>query len=95
MDSSQLLSITTFTYLFASFLYIAALLFRSNKIGAFATGFTVIALLIQTVGIGLRWIESYQMGIGARGYSSIRSRCALSSRSSGRSGTRRVFPSST
>ncbi len=64
MDSSQLLGITTFTYLFASFLYIGALLFRSNRVGVFATWFTVAALVIQTVGIGLRWLESYQMGIG-------------------------------
>ena len=64
MDSSQLLGITTFSYLFASFLYIAALVFRSKQIGVFATWFTIVALLIQTVGLGLRWIESYQMGIG-------------------------------
>ena len=64
MDSSQLLGITTFTYLFASFLYIGALLFRSNRVGVFATWFTVAALVIQTAGIGLRWLESYQMGIG-------------------------------
>jgi len=64
MDSSQLLGITTFTYLFASFLYIGALLFRSNRVGVFATWFTAAALVIQTVGIGLRWVESYQMGIG-------------------------------
>ena len=64
MDSSQLLGITTFTYLLASFLYIGALLFRSNRVGVFATWFTAAALVIQTVGIGLRWVESYQMGIG-------------------------------
>ena len=64
MDSSQLLGITTFTYLFASFLYIGALLFRSDKLGRFATWFTIVALVVQTVGLGLRWIESYQMGIG-------------------------------
>jgi len=64
MDSSQLLGITTFTYLFASFLYIAALLFKSRTLGVAATWFTAAALLVQTVGLGLRWIESYQMGIG-------------------------------
>ena len=64
MDSSQFLGITTFTYLFASFLYIAALLFRSRMVGVVATWFTAAALLVQTVGLGLRWIESYQMGIG-------------------------------
>ena len=64
MDSSQLLGITTFTLLFASFLYIGALLFRSSAVGRFATWFTVAALVILTVGLGLRWVESYQMGIG-------------------------------
>ena len=64
MDSSQLLGITTFTYLFASFLYIAVLVFRSNKLGVIATAFTAIALLIQTAGLGIRWVESYQIGIG-------------------------------
>ncbi|MBT8333073.1 MAG: c-type cytochrome biogenesis protein CcsB [Desulfobacterales bacterium] len=64
MDSSQFLGITTFTYLFASFLYIGALIFRTKQIGTFATVFTTIALLIQTAGLLLRWVESYQMGIG-------------------------------
>ncbi|MEE4166888.1 MAG: c-type cytochrome biogenesis protein CcsB [Desulfocapsaceae bacterium] len=64
MDSSQLLGITTFTFLFASFLYIAALVFRTENMGKAATGFTIIALLILTLGLGLRWIESYQLGIG-------------------------------
>ncbi len=64
MDSSQLLGITTFTYLFASFLYIGVLLFKAGKLGVAATAFTVIALLIQTAGLALRWIESYRMGIG-------------------------------
>lgn len=64
MDSSQLLGITTFTYLFASFLYIAVLVFRSNLLGTIATVFTAGAFLVQTAGLGLRWVESYQMGIG-------------------------------
>lgn len=64
MDSSQLLGITTFTYLFSTILYIAILVFKVEKLGKAATVFTAIALLIQTAGIGLRWVESYQMGIG-------------------------------
>ena len=64
MDSSQLLGITTFTFLFASFLYISALVFRAETIGKVASGFTVVALLILTLGLGLRWIESYKLGIG-------------------------------
>ena len=64
MDSSQLLGITTFTYLLSSLLYIGLFVFKAQRIGKFATGFTALACLIQTVGIGMRWYESYQMGIG-------------------------------
>ena len=64
MDSSQLLGITTFTYLFATLLYVFLLVFKTPRLGPIATFFTVIAFFIQTAGIGLRWVESYQMGIG-------------------------------
>jgi cytochrome c-type biogenesis protein CcsB len=64
MNSSQLLGITTFTYLFSTLLYVAMFVFKFKQLGKFATGFTAIALFIQTLGIGLRWNESYRMGIG-------------------------------
>lgn len=64
MDSSQLLGITTFTYLFSTVLYIAILVFRTAKLGIIATVFTALAWFIQTAGLVLRWIESYQLGIG-------------------------------
>lgn len=64
MDSSTLLGITTFTYLFSTVLYVAVVVFKAPKLGKFATIFTAVAWLIQTAGIGLRWVESYQMGIG-------------------------------
>lgn len=64
MDSSQLLGITTFTYMFSTILYVAILVFKAPKLGAAATLFTGIAWLVQTAGIILRWIESYQIGIG-------------------------------
>ncbi len=64
MDSSQLLGITTFTYLFSSLLYVAILVFKTPKLGTVATAFTFLAWLVQTAGLGLRWVESYQMGIG-------------------------------
>ena len=64
MDSSQLLGITTFTYMFSTLLYVFLLVFKTPRIGTFATFFTGIAFLVQTAGIGLRWVESYQMGIG-------------------------------
>jgi cytochrome c-type biogenesis protein CcsB len=64
MDSSKLLGITTFIYLFASMIYMIMFIFRVKKIGLLATVLTIIGLLVQTAGIGMRWLESYQMGIG-------------------------------
>ena len=64
MNSSQLLGITTCTYMFSTLLYVAMCVFKIKRIGRFATYFTALALLIQTIGLFLRWHESYQMGIG-------------------------------
>jgi ABC-type transport system involved in cytochrome c biogenesis permease subunit len=64
MDSSKLLGITTFIYLFSSVIYLGMFIFRFKKIGLLATGVTIIGLLVNTAGIGMRWLESYQMGIG-------------------------------
>jgi cytochrome c-type biogenesis protein CcsB len=64
MDSSQLLGITTFTYMLATLLYVGILVFKTPKLGTAVTIFTFIAWIVQTAGLGLRWLESYQMGIG-------------------------------
>ena len=64
MDSSTLLGITSFSYLLATILYTVLVIFKLDKLGKIVTGFTAVALLIQTAGIGLRWYESYEMGIG-------------------------------
>jgi cytochrome c-type biogenesis protein CcsB len=64
MDSSQLLGITTFTYLFSTLLYVAILVFKAPRLGVVVTLFTLFAWLMQTAGLTLRWMESYQMGIG-------------------------------
>ncbi|MDH5297394.1 MAG: c-type cytochrome biogenesis protein CcsB [Desulfobulbaceae bacterium] len=64
MNSSQLLGITTFAYLLSSVIYIAVLVFRAKKLGLAATLVALGGLLAQTAGIALRWVESYQMGIG-------------------------------
>jgi len=64
MDSSKLLGITTFIYMFSSVIYMAMFIFRIKKIGLLATVLTIIGLLVNTAGIGMRWLESYQMGFG-------------------------------
>ena len=64
MDSSKLLGITTFIYLFSSIIYLALFIFKMKKVGLLATVVTLIGLLVHTGGILMRWVESYQMGIG-------------------------------
>ncbi len=64
MDSSQLLSLSTFGYLFASCAYLAAFLFKSKKAGLAGTIVTALTFVEQTAALGLRWYESYQIGAG-------------------------------
>ncbi|MBL4903890.1 MAG: c-type cytochrome biogenesis protein CcsB [Desulfocapsa sp.] len=64
MDSSTLLGITTFAYLLAAIVYIGLFIFRAEKFGSVATTVTALALLVNTAGIGMRWVESHQLGIG-------------------------------
>jgi cytochrome c-type biogenesis protein CcsB len=63
-SSSYLLSLTTFIYLGAAALYLIHWIFRVQKVGLLATVVTVGGLVIQTTGMILRWIESYQLGYG-------------------------------
>ena len=64
MDSSILLSIITFVYCLSAFLYIAAAVFKKELPGRLATWTAMAGFSGNTVGIGLRWIESYKTGIG-------------------------------
>lgn len=64
MDSSQVLGITTFAYLLSAVFYVGIFVFRTKNLGLAATVVTAIAFIINTTGIGLRWVESHQMGIG-------------------------------
>ena len=64
MSSSLFLSIVTFIYLFTSVLYLCYFVFRKQLIGSFATTLAIAGFVVNTAGIVLRWIESYQMGIG-------------------------------
>jgi cytochrome c-type biogenesis protein CcsB len=64
MISSKLVSIVTFLYLFCTVLYIGYLVFRSDRLGRAVSVLAWTGLLIHTAAILLRWVESYQMGIG-------------------------------
>ncbi|OGR10852.1 MAG: c-type cytochrome biogenesis protein CcsB [Desulfobacterales bacterium RIFOXYA12_FULL_46_15] len=71
MNSSFLLSSTTFIYALASVFYIGSFAFKKNifsKIGfiVLVAGFTD-----NTAGIIMRWVESYQMGYGHAPFSNM------------------------
>jgi cytochrome c-type biogenesis protein CcsB len=62
--SSLLLSITTFAYLACTILYLSGVLFRYRPLLFSGTIVAAGTLVLQTAGIILRWIESYQIGYG-------------------------------
>ena len=64
MTSSQFLSVSTFVFALAAFLYMAALIFKKPRLALPARWTVVAAVVLTTAGLLLRWVESYQLGIG-------------------------------
>src|SRR6056297_147219 len=64
ITSSSLISIITFVYGLAALLYITSWVFKKELPGKLATATTIIAAGGNLIGIILRWVESYQQGIG-------------------------------
>ena len=64
MTNSLLFGIATFIYFFAMVLYISYLAFRSEMLGKVASLSLLGGVIVETAAIGMRWYESYQMGIG-------------------------------
>lgn len=62
--NTHLFSIVTFIYLGGMVVYICYLAFRNKWVSRVATAVILGGWLLQTFAIGLRWYESYQMGIG-------------------------------
>ena len=71
MSGSLVLSIVTFIYGLAGFLYICAWIFRKQFFGQVATWIALIGLIGNTAGILVRWIGSYQLGIGHAPFSNL------------------------
>ena len=63
MNSSLLLSITTFIYGFAAILYIAYWIFKKPLPGRLATWTAIIGAICNLAGLIMRWVESYSLGI--------------------------------
>lgn len=64
MNSSILLSVTTFIYGFAAFFYISSVVFKKPLLGKIGTWTSLAGILGNAGGILLRWLESYKYGIG-------------------------------
>jgi cytochrome c-type biogenesis protein CcsB len=71
MNSSLILSITTFIYALAGFLYLSAWVFRKDTPGRLASWSAIIGIGANTLGIILRWVESYQLNIGHAPFSNL------------------------
>ena len=64
MNSSQLFGITTLCYLLSSAFYLGLLVFKNKKVGTIGLVLAIIGVIVQTAALGLRWNESYGLGIG-------------------------------
>ncbi|UCD79011.1 MAG: c-type cytochrome biogenesis protein CcsB [Desulfobacterales bacterium] len=64
MTSSNILSLVTFIYGLAGFLYIFAWVFKMTTPARLATWVVIAGIVGNTAGIAFRWIESYQLGFG-------------------------------
>jgi cytochrome c-type biogenesis protein CcsB len=64
MINITLFNAVAFIYLFSSSLYFCFLFFQKKEIGKAATAITLLGLIVQTMSYGVRWVESYQSGVG-------------------------------
>lgn len=62
--SSLLLSITTFVYGLAALFYIVSWVFKKQQLGKAASWIFLVGASGNLAGFILRWVESYQLGIG-------------------------------
>ncbi len=71
INSSTLLSVTTFVYAFASVLYIGSWTFKKDGLAKIGLWILMAGFACNTAGIILRWIESYQIGYGHAPFSNM------------------------
>ncbi len=71
MLSSMILSYITFAYFLSFLLYFLRMLMRKEMLGRSATFVTLVGLAGHSFAIILRWVESYQLGIGHAPFSNL------------------------
>lgn len=71
MNSSFLLSTTTFIYALATIFYVGSFAFKKQILAKAGFIVLVVGFLDNSAGIILRWIESYQLGYGHAPFSNM------------------------
>lgn len=71
MNSSFLLSSTTFVYALASVFYIGSFAFKKPVFSKIGFAVLIAGFIDNTAGIAMRWIESYQLGYGHAPFSNM------------------------
>ncbi len=71
MLNSIILSYITFVYFGGFTLYLLMMVMGKEIFGRLATFVTLVGLLAQTFAIALRWVESYQLGVGHAPFSNL------------------------
>ncbi len=64
MDNSLILSYTTFIYFLAFMAYLLGMVMNRTFLSRLGTYLSLLGFTAQTLAIILRWVESYEMGIG-------------------------------
>lgn len=64
MDSSQLFGIAMIAYILAAAFYLGLFVFKNERVGLIGMLLAVSGVGVQTAALGLRWYESYRLGIG-------------------------------
>ena len=71
MLNSVILSYITFVYFLAFLFYLLMLVMGKAFLGRLATGVSLLGMAAHSVGIILRWVESYRLGIGHAPFSNL------------------------
>lgn len=64
MDSSQLFGIVMIAYILAAAFYLGLFVFKNERVGLIGMLLALGGVAVQTAALGLRWYESYRLGIG-------------------------------
>ncbi|OQY46501.1 MAG: c-type cytochrome biogenesis protein CcsB [Desulfobacteraceae bacterium 4572_87] len=71
MDNSLIFSYTTFIYFLAFMVYLAGMVMNRAFLSRLGTYLSLLGFTAQTLAIILRWVESYELGMGHAPFSNL------------------------